>query len=115
LSPYTRRLRSTVTSSVNPLVFGQAVTFTATVSAVAPGAGTPTGTVTFKDGAISIGSGTLSAGSATFSTSSLSVGTHTVTVSYAGDTNLTASTSANLLQTVNQVGSTPVLTPFPHP
>ena len=34
-------------SSVNPAVTGQAVTFTATVAAVAPGAGTPTGTVTF--------------------------------------------------------------------
>ena len=33
-------------SSVNPAVTGQAVTFTATVAAVAPGAGTPTGTVT---------------------------------------------------------------------
>jgi hypothetical protein len=30
-------------SSVNPAVTGQAVTFTATVAAVAPGAGTPTG------------------------------------------------------------------------
>src|SRR5262249_5833260 len=37
-------------SSVNPAVTGQAVTFTATVAAVAPGAGTPTGTVTFQDG-----------------------------------------------------------------
>ena len=50
---------TTVTSSVNPLVFGQNVTFTATVSAVNPGAGTPTGTVTFLDGATSIGIGLL--------------------------------------------------------
>ena len=41
---------TSVSSLVNPSVFGQSVTFTATVSASAPGAGTPTGTVTFKDG-----------------------------------------------------------------
>ena len=41
-----------VTSSVNPSVFGQSVTFTVTVTANAPGSGTPTGTVQFKvDGA----------------------------------------------------------------
>ena len=45
-------------SSVNPSKFGQAVTFTATVSVVAPGAGTPTGTVTFKDGVTTLGTGT---------------------------------------------------------
>src|SRR5262249_41083885 len=39
-------------SSVNPAVTGQAVTFTAMVAAVAPGAGTPTGTVTFRDGTV---------------------------------------------------------------
>src|SRR5439155_299947 len=38
-----------LTSSVQPSVFGQPVTFTATVAAKSPGAGTPTGTVTFKD------------------------------------------------------------------
>ena len=42
-------------SSVNPAVTGQAVTFTATVAAVAPGAGTPTGTVTFRDGNVVLG------------------------------------------------------------
>src|SRR5262249_44379944 len=41
---------TTVTSSPNPSVFGQSVTFTATVSAASPGSGTPTGTVTFEDG-----------------------------------------------------------------
>ena len=38
-------------------VFGQAVTFTAFVQAVAPGAGTPSGTVTFSDGRVTIGAG----------------------------------------------------------
>ena len=41
-----------VTSSPNPSLFGQGVTFTATVAAAAPGSGTPTGNVQFViDGA----------------------------------------------------------------
>src|SRR5207244_35996 len=50
---------STVTSLVNPSVFGQSVTFTATVTAVAPGAGTPSGSVTFKDGVTTLNTATL--------------------------------------------------------
>jgi uncharacterized repeat protein (TIGR01451 family)/fimbrial isopeptide formation D2 family protein len=85
---------TTVTSSVNPSVFGQSVTFTATVSAVAPGSGTPTGTVTFLDGGSPIGTGTLSGGIATFTTSALAVGNHTITTSYAGDGNFNGSTGS---------------------
>ncbi len=85
---------TTVTSSVNPSVFGQSVTFTATVSAVAPGSGTPTGTVTFLDGGSPIGTGTLSGGIATFTTSALTVGNHTITTSYGGDSNFNGSTGA---------------------
>src|SRR5439155_22580515 len=48
-----------LTSSVNPSVFGQSVTFTATVTVPAPGAGTPSGTVDFKDAGTTIGTGTL--------------------------------------------------------
>src|SRR6185369_13046597 len=59
-----------VTSSVNPSAVGQSVTFTATVT----GAGTPTGSVTFKDGTTTLGTGTLSSGQATFSTSALTLG-----------------------------------------
>ena len=74
------------------------MTFTATVAAVSPGTGTPTGTVNFFDGATQIGTGTLnSSGVATFSTSTLSVGTHSITAVYAGDTNFTTSTSTAVL------------------
>ena len=48
--------------SPNPSVFGQAVTLTATVSAVVPASGTPTGSVTFLDGSITLGTATLSTG-----------------------------------------------------
>ncbi len=75
-----------VTSGANPSVFGQPVTFTATVAAKAPGAGTPSGTVDFLDGATMIGSGTLNQSSpdtATFTTtSSLAVGPHSITAKY---------------------------------
>ncbi|MCK8438937.1 Ig-like domain repeat protein, partial [Streptomyces sp. D2-8] len=42
--------RTTVVSVPDPSVVGQPVTFTATVAPLAPGAGTPTGTVTFTFG-----------------------------------------------------------------
>jgi hypothetical protein len=99
---------TTLTSSVNPSVFGQSVTFTATVAAGAAGSGTPTGTVTFKDGTTTLGTGTLnSSGVATFNTSSLSVGTHsTITAVYSGDANFTTSTSTAVSQVVNQASTT---------
>ena len=64
---------------LNPADFGQSVTFTAAVSAAAPGSGTPTGTVTFYDGTTAIDTATLGDGSATFTTSSLAAGSHAIT------------------------------------
>ena len=59
-------------------VYGQSVTFTATVAVTSPGAGPPTGTVTFKDGTTTLGTGTLSTSggvtTATFTTTALAVG-----------------------------------------
>ena len=72
---------------------GQPVTFTATVSPNPPGAGTPTGTVTFSDGGSPIGTATLDAsGTAAITTSALAAGAHTITASYGGDNNFSAST-----------------------
>ena len=53
---------TTLFSSANPAVFGQSVTFTATVTAIAPTPGTPTGIVTFLDGTTSLGSAILTNG-----------------------------------------------------
>jgi len=90
-----------LTSSDRHSVSGQAVTFTATVKAKSPGAGTPTGTVTFKDGPSTLGTGTLnSSGQALFMTSTLAVGSHSITASYGGDANFTGSTSSKVTQTV---------------
>jgi subtilisin-like proprotein convertase family protein len=97
---------TTVTSSANPTVFGQSVTFTATVAAVAPGAGTPTGTVTFRDGSTNLGTATLASGTATLATAALTVASHSITVNYGGDGNFFPSTSAALTQTVNAASTT---------
>jgi Bacterial Ig-like domain (group 3) len=85
---------TTVASSQNPSVVGRSVTFTATVSPVAQGSGTPTGTVTFLDGGSPIATGTLSGGQASFTTSVLAVGAHTITAAYGGDPGFNASTGA---------------------
>ena len=77
------------------------MTFAATV-APSGGPGTPTGTITFKDGATALGTGTLSpAGVATLAISSLTVGSHSITAAYGGDVNFSASTSPVLNQAVN--------------
>ena len=96
--PAVQSTTTTLASSLNPSSAGQAVTFTATVTA---SLGTPTGTVTFNDGGTPIGTGTLSGGVATFTTSALSAGTHSITASYAGNANFTASVSTALSQAVN--------------
>jgi hypothetical protein len=89
-----------VTSSLNPSVRKQVVTFTATVAANPPGTGTPTGTVTFKDGTRTVGSASLSGGQAGFTTSTLSKGTHQITAVYGGSSSFLTSTSSALVQTV---------------
>jgi hypothetical protein len=97
---------TSISSSQNPSVFGQPVTFTAVVSVVMPGSGTATGTVTFMDGATTLGTGTLNAsGQASFTTSSLSVGSHSISAVYAGDSNFYGSTSSTLSQGVNKATS----------
>jgi hypothetical protein len=94
-----------LTSSTNPSVFGQSVTLTATVSAVSPGAGTATGTVSFFDGITLLGTGTLTAGTATLSIASLAVGLNSITAVYNADTNFLTSTSSVVTQTVNPVAA----------
>jgi hypothetical protein len=91
----------TLASSANPAVTGQSVTFTATVSVVAPGAGTPTGTVTFKDGNVVLGTvAVLADGTAPLTTSFAATGGHAITAVYNGDPNFTGSSQA-LTEQVN--------------
>ena len=88
---------TTVVSSLNPSPLGVSVTFTATVTS---GSGVPTGTVTFRDGAATLGTSPLSSGTASFSTSALSAGTHSITAVYGGSSPFGGSTSAVLSQVV---------------
>ncbi|MGB0117729.1 MAG: Ig-like domain repeat protein, partial [Terriglobales bacterium] len=78
-----------ISSSLNPSTYGQAVSFTATVTG-----NSPTGTVQFTVDGSNLGSPVaLSSGSATsVTTSTLAVGTHTVTAMYSGDSNNSFST-----------------------
>jgi ABC-type enterochelin transport system permease subunit len=74
------------------------VTFTATVAPEY--SGTPTGTVTFKNGATTMGTVALRGGEAIFNKVFATAGTKSITASYSGDTNFTPS-SGGLIQTVN--------------
>ncbi len=103
-----------VASSANPAGVGANVMFTATVTASAPGAGTPTGTVHFLDNGTEIGTGTLSGGQATFSTTSLGVGSHPITAVYDGDGNFNgSSTSSALSQVIDANATTVSISPSP--
>ncbi|MFI5120322.1 MAG: beta strand repeat-containing protein [Thermoanaerobaculia bacterium] len=98
---------TSVVSSVNPSVFGQSVSFTATVAAVPPGSGIPTGTVSFFDGATPLGTQSLNgAGQAVLTTSALTVGSHPITGVYSGSASFTGSVSPILSQVVNQAATT---------
>lgn len=87
---------TSLSSGTNPAAPDSDVTFTATVTGNAP-----TGTVTFLDGASTLGSGTVANGVASLTISTLGLGTHSITAVYAGDTGNAASTSAALTQTIN--------------
>jgi hypothetical protein len=103
LTEVVNKANSTVVaaSSLNPSAFSAAVTFTATVTP-----STATGTVTFKDGATTLGTGTVSSGKATFSIATLSVGSHSITASYGGNTNYNSSATSALTEVVNKANST---------
>jgi len=96
---------TTVTSSENPANFGDAITFTATVTSSA----TPSGSVTFNDAGTLLGTASLNAsGVATFTTFSLAIGSHTITAVYGGNTIFVGSTGSlnTNPQVVNQAVST---------
>jgi hypothetical protein len=91
-SPALTATTTTVSSSANPSLLGQSVTFTATVTPDS-GTGTPTGTIQFQIDGVSVGAPvSLSrTDTATYSTAALAVGTHTITASYSGDNNFAPS------------------------
>src|SRR3954454_77739 len=96
---------TTLVSSVNPSVVGQAVTFTATVTKAV---GTPVGTVQILELGSPLSTLPLVGGVATLATSTLTAGTHDLTAVFAPDPsdllNSAPSVSAVLAQVVNTVG-----------
>ena len=74
-----------LTTSATTTTVGHAVTFTANLGASVPNSGTPTGTISFKDGSKIIATVRLASGKSTFSTSSLAKGSHAISSSYNGD------------------------------
>jgi Bacterial Ig-like domain (group 3)/FG-GAP-like repeat/Abnormal spindle-like microcephaly-assoc'd, ASPM-SPD-2-Hydin/FG-GAP repeat len=100
-------------SSLDPSKFGESVALTAVI--VPALSGTPTGSVTFYDGAAALGSVTLNKGMAMLTISSLTGGSHSLTASYPGDGTFGASKSASLNQVVKQVAPSITLISTPNP
>ncbi len=86
----------TVSSSTNTIAYGDLVSFTAHVSPE-----TASGTVTFKDGAATLGTCALTNGIAIYATRDLSAGGYSLTAEYGGDDDHAVSDSTPLSQTVN--------------
>ncbi len=107
-----------LTSSTPSAVYGQLLTFTATVT----GPGAPTGAVEFYAGPVTpadqIGSGTLilegGQYQATFSTSTLTVSgsPYAITAVYGGDGGDVGSTSNVVSETINKANAVIVVTPY---
>ena len=105
-----------MTSSKNPSPSGTPVTYTATVAAKAPGAGTPTGTVTFEDGTtvlcspVSLGT----QGATCVESAFTQPGSHTITATFSSATKSFVASTGSLTQ-VNQGPTTTALTSTPNP
>lgn len=103
-----------LTTSLNPSLFNQSVTFKATVTPVSSTI-PPAGSVTFLDGPNVIDTESLdSSGAASFTTSTLALGLNTITAVYTGNSDFDSSTSPAVNQTV-QVDTTTTLAMSPNP
>jgi fibronectin-binding autotransporter adhesin len=110
IGAFERSLATTtfVTSSLNPSVVGNTVTFTITVSPAKANPNSPTGTVTLFSGTIALATLPLFNGTATFTTSNLPFGVSVISAVYSGDLIFATSTSTSLNQTVNAPSATPL-------
>jgi penicillin V acylase-like amidase (Ntn superfamily) len=105
---------TTLTSSANPSNLGSPVILSAQVTGNGPAL--PTGTVTFRKGAATLGTGTVdSTGMAQLSTSTIPAGSHPLTAIYSGDSLNLASTSSTLWQGVSVSPTLTTLTTSPNP
>jgi hypothetical protein len=89
-----------LTAAVNPFGYTDAVVLTATIAPMAPGAGSPTGTVTFFEGSKVLGTAQVSGGQAGLFLQGFPRGKHTVTAVYSGDPDFEGSTSKAVTFTI---------------
>jgi hypothetical protein len=104
--------RANTTSTLAPasatIDFGSSARLTTNVGAAAPGAGTPTGSVTLSEGGTALAFATLSGGSASFDVPNLLPGPHALVATYGGDGNFNggpsnaASVTVTCQRTVSQ-------------
>lgn len=105
---------TTLSSSLNPSTYGQAVAWTASVST--GGNEAPTGRVRFLSNGVSLGAATLNASSvATLTKSREDVNNYSLTAVYLGDPNNAGSTSPILNQVIQQANSSAALSSSPNP
>ena len=103
----TNATTTTLSSSLNPAIFTQPITFTAQTTSPT---GIPTGTVTLQIGTQTPATATLNAaGIATFTISNLPAGTYAVTATYNPSAAFTASASSSLQQVVRPAATSTTL------
>jgi hypothetical protein len=98
LSETVNKDATTTTLSVQR-IFGDFFVLNATVLPVAPGGGTPTGTLTFRDGNTILGTVPASGGGGALYVR-LPTGKHTLTVTYSGDIDFLGSVSETIVITI---------------
>ena len=107
-APLSQVVRAAATATtltlVTPVSRATTIRYTARVRSVAPGTGTPTGTVRFYRGATLIGSATLAGGVAVlnYRNTTLALGTYSMHAIYVASTNFLTSTSPNVSQRITR-------------
>ena len=99
---------TSLSSSRNNSLYGQAITLTANVKSA--GGITPTGAIEFQNNGKWIGAGVLSGGLATLTKPHLPAGALSLTAIYSGDTQSLRSVSAPLIQTIRPATTRTMLT-----
>jgi uncharacterized repeat protein (TIGR03803 family) len=99
---------TTLTTSLNPSTYEQAVTFSAVVTS-SLGAPPDGEIVSFMKGKTVLGTGALTGGSANFTTSALPVATNAIAAVYGGDSKFGYSTSNTVKQVVTKATTTTTL------
>lgn len=97
VNPHAAVTTTTCVSSLNPSTYGDAVTFTATVTS--PAGPPPDGEIVVFE---PVGQAAMVGGVATYTTSALNVGKTKITAVYNGDLNFITSRSVSFYQVVNQ-------------